>query len=61
MSIENERLPSELGWTKKEQVISIQDILSVTNIIRNATSLLTDSEAVPHAKKRRDLHAGLGI
>lgn len=52
---ENERLPSELGWTKKETAVSLTDITSVTNVVRNATSLFT-SAGTPH-KVRRDLHA----
>lgn len=39
--LENERLPSELGWTKKEAAISLSDISAVTAMIDNATSLLT--------------------
>lgn len=52
---ENERLPSELGWTKKETAVSLTDIMSVTDVVRNATSLFT-SAGTPH-KVRRDLHA----
>lgn len=52
---ENERLPSELGWTKKEAQVTLTDITSVANVLRNATSLFTGA-ATPH-KIRRDLHA----
>lgn len=52
---ENERLPSELGWTKKEAPVTLTDITSVANVLRNATSLFTGA-ATPH-KIRRDLHA----
>jgi hypothetical protein len=38
----NERLPTTLGWRKKEEVVGLQDILHVTQAIRNATSLTTD-------------------
>ncbi|KAF2189849.1 Cloroperoxidase [Zopfia rhizophila CBS 207.26] len=54
---QNERLPSELGWTKKVNPVSLEDVIGVGNLIRNATSLLTPSSAAPHAK-RWDLHAG---
>lgn len=39
---ENERLPTELGWQKKEKEITLTDILSTTAIIRNATDLETE-------------------
>ncbi|KAI5204441.1 Cloroperoxidase [Aureobasidium subglaciale] len=38
---EHERLPHELGWTKKNETMTLADILSVVSAIRNATSLLT--------------------
>ena len=44
-----------MGWTKKENV-TLTDIMSVSNVLRNATSLFTGA-ATPH-KVRRDLHAG---
>ncbi|OAL46304.1 Cloroperoxidase [Pyrenochaeta sp. DS3sAY3a] len=39
---QNERLPTELGWQKKEKEITLTDILSTTAIIRNATDLETE-------------------
>lgn len=54
--VENERLPSELGWTKKETQVTLTDIMGVSDVLRNATSLFTGA-ATPH-KVRRDLHAG---
>lgn len=59
MIVENERLPEELGWSKKNESITLNTILGATAIVRNATSLLTGGEAAsvdPH--KRRDLHSG---
>ncbi|PSN71962.1 Cloroperoxidase, partial [Corynespora cassiicola Philippines] len=38
---QNERLPSELGWTKKASPVMLEQITAVANIIRNATSLFT--------------------
>ncbi|KAH7138898.1 Chloroperoxidase [Dendryphion nanum] len=58
---QNERLPNELGWTKKEQEIGLTDILAVTAIIRNATSLLTGGAVAPHKMKRADLHSGFSL
>jgi len=52
---ENERLPTELGWTKKEVEVNLNNILDVANVLRNATSLFTGA-GTPH-KVRRDLHA----
>lgn len=57
---ENERLPEELGWSKKNESITLQTILAATEIVRKATSLLTGNataSADPH--KRRNLHSGL--
>ncbi|KAF2633041.1 Cloroperoxidase [Macroventuria anomochaeta] len=57
---ENERLPEELGWSKKNASITLQTILETTAIVRNATSLLTGGETAPaDPHKRRDLHSGL--
>ncbi|KAG9856300.1 Cloroperoxidase, partial [Aureobasidium melanogenum] len=38
---ENERLPLELGWRRKNETVTLKDILSVVGSIRNATTLLT--------------------
>ncbi|RYN59007.1 hypothetical protein AA0114_g1900 [Alternaria tenuissima] len=57
---ENERLPFELGWTQKTDEITLMKIMATTDIIRNATSLLTGGETAedsPHGK--RDLHGGM--
>ncbi|KAF3046289.1 hypothetical protein E8E11_005107 [Didymella keratinophila] len=56
---ENERLPTELGWSKKNTSITLETILGTTAIVRNATSLLTGGAAAPaDPHKRRDLHSG---
>lgn len=56
----NERLPTELGWSVREDKVTLDDILSVSDIIRNATSLITPSEEGEQQKLRaRDLHAGV--
>ncbi|KAG8408538.1 hypothetical protein J3458_019571 [Metarhizium acridum] len=52
----NERLPAELGWARKTELVKLQDILHVSNIIRNATSLITGELSL--SSGRRDLHAG---
>ncbi|XXH01722.1 hypothetical protein Hte_008083 [Hypoxylon texense] len=54
---ENERFPTELGWSLRDDVVSLDNIAKLTGIIGNATSLITTSEPVV-SKKRRDLHAG---
>jgi len=57
---ENERLPFELGWTQKTDEITLMKIMATTDIIRNATSLLTGGETAegsPHGT--RDLHGGM--
>ena len=57
---ENERLPNDLGWTKKTDEVTLENILVVSDVIRNATNLLTGGNktaAAPH--RRRDLHSGM--
>ncbi|KAH8912914.1 Cloroperoxidase [Coniochaeta sp. PMI_546] len=54
----NERLPTELGWSKKTAVVTLTDILRVKDMIHNATSLITDAPPGCPASKRRDLHSG---
>lgn len=57
---ENEKLPYELGWTKKEDPITLEKILHMTSVIRNATSLLTGGHVPAEGTHgKRDLHAGL--
>lgn len=57
---ENERLPTELGWTKKAQAVTVEQVGGVSQMIAQAASLLTDGAA---ATKKRwvDLHAGAGF
>lgn len=59
---ENERLPIELGWVKKEEKVTLQDILRAVQHIRDATNLITGNstgqDALSHAT--RDLHFGRG-
>ncbi|PVH69891.1 Cloroperoxidase [Cadophora sp. DSE1049] len=57
---ENERLPSELGWTKQANVVNLEDVGRLSEAIGNATSLLTTSEPA-QAAKRRDLHSGFSF
>ncbi|KAJ8110960.1 heme-thiolate peroxidase [Nemania bipapillata] len=40
---ENERLPSELGWKVRSDVVALQDVARMTGALRNATKLTTDS------------------
>ncbi|KAI0442789.1 Chloroperoxidase [Xylaria telfairii] len=39
----NERLPTELGWKKRDDIVSLETILHATDTIRNATKLTTGS------------------
>lgn len=57
---ENERLPTELGWSRREEVVSLVDIAGVTQMISNATNLITPSKE-SRASRRQDLHSGLGF
>ncbi|KAJ5770446.1 uncharacterized protein N7511_002497, partial [Penicillium nucicola] len=40
---ENERLPIDLGWKISSKIITLDDILRATQMIRNATKLITSS------------------
>ncbi|CAG8941389.1 unnamed protein product [Penicillium salamii] len=42
---ENERLPMDLGWKKSPKAITLSDILRVTQMISNATNLITSSSS----------------
>ncbi|KAM3499875.1 hypothetical protein MY10362_006909 [Beauveria mimosiformis] len=42
---ENERLPVELGWRQRNTTITLTDIMNTVALIRNATNLLTPSDA----------------
>ncbi|KAL3425447.1 hypothetical protein PVAG01_02238 [Phlyctema vagabunda] len=54
---ENERLPTELGWTKKEAQVNVEDVLRISQLLTNSSTLLTGGEAA-HAETRRDFHGG---
>ncbi|KAJ5103881.1 hypothetical protein N7532_004410 [Penicillium argentinense] len=56
---ENERLPTDLGWKKKQEVISLDDIVKLSQMITQATSLLTAKEGL--VVRNRDLHAGFSF
>lgn len=62
---ENERLPTELGWSRKTEEVTLEAILAVSDMVGSKVSLLTD-EANSTTTKRslravRDLHSGLGL
>ncbi|KAI5919028.1 Chloroperoxidase [Camillea tinctor] len=55
---QNERLPAELGWVKKSSPVTIDQIIRTSQLVENATILITGSEAAAHSASRRDLHGG---
>ncbi|PKS07921.1 hypothetical protein jhhlp_006531 [Lomentospora prolificans] len=59
---ENERLPTELGWSKRNETVTQQGVQSVAEMIRAATSLITGSRETSSETSRkakiRDLHSG---
>ncbi|CEL08200.1 Putative Chloroperoxidase [Aspergillus calidoustus] len=62
---ENERLPTELGWTTKSEPITQEAVLGVSLMIDEAQNLLTGStegsgSASAHARGA-DLHSGLRL
>ncbi|KAJ9137853.1 Cloroperoxidase [Pleurostoma richardsiae] len=54
---ENERFPTELGWSRKTSVVSLEDVNGVAQMISNATNLITPSSTT--TARRRDLHFGI--
>ncbi|KAK6953259.1 hypothetical protein Daesc_005560 [Daldinia eschscholtzii] len=56
--IVNERFPTELGWSTRNEVVNIDDILRLSQTISNASSLITAAKEVA-STRRRDLHSGL--
>lgn len=60
--VENERLPTKLGWSAKEDAITLEDILAVSEMIRNAVNLTSDAgESEGRGLGARDLHAGVRL
>jgi hypothetical protein len=65
LTLENERLPTELGWNVREEVVAVEAILRISDMIGEATSLLTadsDGAAGSNCTKkapRRGFHAGV--
>ncbi|KAL4877058.1 Peroxidase, family 2-domain-containing protein [Aspergillus karnatakaensis] len=68
----NERLPTELGWKKKEDVVQLEDVLRISGIIAQAAGLLTGAESTAtststgeraggNLKMTRDLHARVDL
>ncbi len=53
--IENERLPFELGWKTRQEVVYIESVAHVAGLIGQATSLITGTTATTQSKSR-DLH-----
>lgn len=39
---ENERLPTELGWRVRDEVVAVEAILRISDKIGEATSLFTE-------------------
>ncbi|KAK6199734.1 hypothetical protein LQW54_009922 [Pestalotiopsis sp. IQ-011] len=58
---ENERLPSELGWSKKVDAVTLDEITRMSDIIANATNLQTADTTTSTAAKRRDIIAGFTL
>ncbi|KAL5339934.1 Chloroperoxidase [Aspergillus crustosus] len=65
---ENERLPTELGWSRQEDMVSVEDVIKVSNLISEAASLITGETSTGtgtqdsrHKKRNVDLHAGIGL
>ncbi|KAL4903754.1 hypothetical protein BDW74DRAFT_185861 [Aspergillus multicolor] len=57
----NERLPTELGWERKTEEVTIADVTKVTEMIRAAANLISDFEATSGQSKRANLHSGFRL
>ncbi|CZR56209.1 related to chloroperoxidase [Phialocephala subalpina] len=61
---ENEKLPTELGWTKQATPINLDQVGTTSQLISNATSLITASQpaaaqaVLSRRNLVRDLHSG---
>ncbi|KAH8648334.1 Chloroperoxidase [Tricladium varicosporioides] len=59
---ENERLPTELGWSKQASEITLDQVMATSKRIADAAVLTTGSATdSTHSKSRRDLHSGFGF
>ncbi|KAI2464906.1 Cloroperoxidase [Annulohypoxylon bovei var. microspora] len=54
----NERLPTELGWSKRAEAVTLDIILRLTSTLSNATTFITTGTPVVSS---RDIHAGVGF
>lgn len=53
---ENERFPTELGWSLRPEIVGPQAILRLSDMIRAAGILITDAPANGPEHTRRDGH-----
>jgi len=58
---ENERLPTSLGWSKKNGTVTLSDILKAVEHIRNATNLITGDVGEAETKGRDGKRAVRGL
>ncbi|KAK4118850.1 Cloroperoxidase [Parathielavia appendiculata] len=59
---QNERLPTELGWRVRDEVVQVEAILRISDLIGKATGLLTVDESAGNGttkKLPRGFHAGV--
>lgn len=60
--VENERLPTDLGWTKQATPILLTEVLHMSTVIGNSSTLITPGGPAAHRKRstviRRDIHTG---
>ncbi|KAI9170791.1 Peroxidase, family 2-domain-containing protein [Paramyrothecium foliicola] len=58
----NERLPTELGWVRKQEVVGLQQILRVSGAIRSAASLITGKNSTETTvTSGQNLHSAMGL
>ncbi|KXX82063.1 putative sterigmatocystin biosynthesis peroxidase stcC [Madurella mycetomatis] len=58
---QNERLPTELGWRVRDEVVKVEAILSISGMIGRAASLFTDSDGCGGNGTTGHLRRGLGF
>ncbi|RAL58542.1 hypothetical protein DID88_003990 [Monilinia fructigena] len=59
--IENERLPTALGWHKPTEEITMDDILSVASALSSHVSLLTGNKTVTSTHSKRAGHFAIPL
>lgn len=58
---ENERFPTELGWTPRGQVVKAETVLRLANMISAAGNLITGSNSTASLRRRGGVHFDFSV